>query len=69
MNNLKFNSPKDMLNAIQSGIDLYNPISNQYIFCYNIEGSICMYYIDNAKANELMQLSEEFGEYWGSLSW
>ncbi len=57
----------EMLKRIQSGTDLYNPEKKLYVFCYNEEGSICVYHIDNDRAAELAKEAKEAGEYWGAL--
>lgn len=62
-----FESPEHMLSTIQDGIDLYNVISEEYVFVYNDSGSIAVYSIDLASALDLETKSKESGEYWGAF--
>lgn len=64
---MKFESPEDMLATIQADVDLYNVNTEEYVFNYNVEGSIAVYSIDKDKALELRKKSEESGEYWGAF--
>lgn len=52
---MKFNSSEEMLEKIRNGFDLFNPESEEYVFCYNEEESICMYHISEDEAIELAQ--------------
>lgn len=64
--NLKFKSVKEMLDIIQSGIDLYNIETEQYVFLYNEKGAVAVYNIANDEAEELDRNAKENDEYWGA---
>lgn len=64
---MKFHSPKEMLNFINDGNDIYSPSKGLYIFNYNECGSVCVYFIDEDEANKLSKLSKEHGEYWAAF--
>lgn len=70
---VKFNSPKEMLSRLQDDyLDLYSPKNCLYAFLYNDMGSICTYdNIDEEMADDLQKKSAECGgEYWGAfLGW
>lgn len=59
-----FDSGKEMLSEIQACSDLYNSVSEQYVFCYNNVGSIAVYNINNKEAGKLKQTIEELGGGW-----
>ena len=62
-----FQSGKDMLKVIQSGVDLYCKELGIYVFCYNDAGSICWYYIDAIEAKTLQRKAVERDEYWAAF--
>ena len=63
---IKFDSPEEMLETIQSGTDLYNSENELYVFGYNDAGSICVYdNIDEEQAAELKTKEEYWGAYLG----
>lgn len=62
----KFKSGQEMLDVIQSGVDLYSSEVELYVFAYNYCGSICVYEIEHKKAYELAVQVNEDGEYWGA---
>ncbi len=66
-----FKSGKDMLDYLCSGIDLYSPTEQIYVFNYNEDGNICAYKnIDLDKAVELETKASKDEEYWGAyLGW
>jgi hypothetical protein len=67
---IKFNSAEEMLERIQEGSDFYNPEYEEYVFVYNDCGSVCSYTINEDEAKELMERSNESGEYWSAyLGW
>ena len=65
---MKFNSAKEMFQALQSG-DLYNPILEKYIWIYNDdETSIVCANVSPKEAKEYTNMSAEYdGEYWGAF--
>lgn len=64
----KFASGKEMLDVIQSNVDLYSPSLEGYVFLYNDNGGIAHYSIDAKEALELDKLSKEMdGEYWAAF--
>ena len=52
---MKFKNAKEMLNLIQSGVDLYNVITGDYVFLYSDEGAIAAYNFDIEYAKELSE--------------
>ena len=64
---MKFNSAKEMLSTITSGVDLYSPTEQKYVFVYNDRDSICEYYIDPFEAIDLERKASETGDYWGAF--
>jgi hypothetical protein len=57
-----------MLKFLYDDGDLYMPLLGMYVFHYNEDGAVCVYYnITMPKALELEQKSrEDDGEYWGA---
>lgn len=45
--------------------DLYNLNTGAYVFLYNIDGGICVYYLDSEEAYDIAKQAE--GEYWGAF--
>ena len=66
MKAMNFNSAVEMLDAIQSGTDLYSPEIETYVFIYTDNGSICYYSIDEEFAEELEKISFLGGEEWSA---
>ena len=62
---MKFKNAKEMLDLIQSGTDLYNVRTGDYVFLYSNEYAIAAYNFDIEYAKELS--SHSAGEYWGAL--
>lgn len=62
-----FKDGKEMLAEIQADTDLYNPVTEQYVFCYNAAGSIAVYNISNKEASKLREMAKQAGEYWGAF--
>ena len=62
---MKFKNAKEMLDLIQSGTDLYNVKTGDYVFLYSNECAIAAYNFDIEYAKELS--SHSAGEYWGAL--
>lgn len=62
---MKFKNAKEMLDLIQSGTDLYNVKTGDYVFLYSNEYAIAAYNFDIEYAKELS--SHSAGEYWGAL--
>lgn len=60
---MTFRDGHEMLTKIQEGRDFYNPKAEEYVFCYNESGSICVYHVDNKSAAILKEVAEE---YWGA---
>lgn len=60
--NMRFNSGKEMLDAITNQCDLYNKNKEIYVFSYNANNSIAYYNIDNKRMNKLRMDAEEKGE-------
>lgn len=67
MKQLKFQSPKKMLDVILGGEDLYNTEKGIYVFNYSEAGSIAVYSLDNLKAKKLAMIAEKNDDYWGSF--
>lgn len=63
---MKFESANAMLDIIQSGMDLYNINTEEYVFSYSNKGAIAVYIIDEKYARELSLTAVETGEYWGA---
>lgn len=63
---MKFESANAMLDIIQSGMDLYNINTGEYVFSYSDKGAIAAYIIDENYAKELSFKSVETDEYWGA---
>lgn len=67
MNN-KFENAEMMLDLIQSGIDLYNKDTGDFVFLYSSNGAIAVYKFDLDKAHELSIQTNKMGvRFWGSL--
>ena len=66
MRKIDFKSGAEMLNFLASDHDLYNLETEQYIFSYNEDNAIAVYYLSNLEAK---RIAEEAGEteYWGSI--
>ena len=63
---IKFKSGQDMLDTICNGIDLYSPETEQYVFLYNDEYSICVHWgIETEDADEFAELCAGGDGYWG----
>lgn len=62
---MKFKNAKEMLDLIQSGTDLYNVRTGDYVFLYSDKGAIAVYNFDIECAKDLSLYSA--GEYWGAL--
>lgn len=63
---MKFESANAMLDIIQSGMDLYNINTGEYVFSYSDKGAIVAYIIDEQYAKELSLTAVETDEYWGA---
>ncbi len=61
-----FEDTAEMYDYISEGNDIYSPTAEMYIFSYNDGGSIAYYTIDEKRAKELAQFSEENNEYWAA---
>ena len=66
---MKFNNGKEMLDYLYSGLDLYSPSEELYIFEYNDCGSIAYYSIDNETADKLRKTNEYWGASLGPGGW
>lgn len=65
---VRFKDAEEMLSSIQSGEDLYNKETEQYVFLYNGAGSIAVYDIEEQEADALIASSHAAGgEYWGAF--
>ena len=62
---MKFKDGKSMLKKIQSGVDLYNPETEKYVYVYNIDGAICVRYIATTETKKVAELAGD--ENWGSV--
>ena len=63
---MNFTSSEEMLKAIQNGVDLYNPVTEEYVFAFADENaSICVYHLSNDEADRLV--SESNDGYWSVL--
>ena len=60
-------SAEDMVNTLQAGMDLYNVLTQEYVFQYNTEGAIAVYSVSLEEAKELEEKSQSSGEYWGAF--
>lgn len=65
---LQFKSGKEMLEYILNGHDLYNPITEEYVFTYNDDNAICIYSISEEKAKQLdAELKRKELSYWSEI--
>jgi len=71
MRKINLRSAESMLSLITSGVDLYCEDTETYVFLYNEEESICVYYgIDKEQADELEAEALANDEYWAAyLGW
>lgn len=65
--NMAFSSVEDMETILQSDVDLYNVLTEEYVFTYNTDGAIAVYHISLDEAKELEEKSQNSGEYWGTF--
>lgn len=63
----EFSSPREMLEEIQAGTDLFCPDECLYVFLYSDDGAICSYRIGYWDALKLQDMAEEFDDYWGAF--
>lgn len=64
---MKFNSPKEILEFIQDGNDLYSKSAKLYVFVYNNAGAICIYDINITRAKKLSLEAKLYDEYWSAF--
>lgn len=64
---MKFQDADEMLHTIQSGIDLYNVETGDYVFCYSNAGAIAVYRLSKEEAANLAVQSQKNGEYWDTF--
>ena len=64
---MKFETPEQMLEFINSNHDLYSRKAETYVFNYNEAGSVCTYSIDENEAKQLAKKSKANGEYWAAF--
>lgn len=65
---MSFNSPEQMLDAILNGEkDLYNVKTGDYVFHYSESGSIAVSNLTSEEAEEIDKKAIENGEYWGAF--
>lgn len=64
---MKFGSPSQMLKTLRSGVDLYCPEEEIYIFDYNDKGAVCLYTVFRDEAEELSKMAKECDEYWSAF--
>lgn len=62
---MKFENAKEMLDLIQSGMDLYNTETGDYVFLYSDEGAIAVYNFSVESAKELSERAIDCKE----ISW
>ena len=62
---MKFTSEEELLDCIRTGVDLYSPSLELYMFLYNDAGAVCTYSIAHDHALELVQKDEYWGAYLG----
>ena len=62
-----FSTAEDMVNTLQADMDLYNVLTQEYVFLYNTDGAIAVYYISLEEAKELEEKSQSSDEYWGAF--
>lgn len=65
--NLQFNAWEDMYKYLTDGSDLYNINTGDYVFVYNDAAAICAYNLSSEKVQELVEMTNETGEYWGAF--
>lgn len=63
-NGIKFGNWRHMYGFIVGGKDLYNPKLNKYVFCYNNDGALCVYDINEEQASELIKKSKDGLKFW-----
>lgn len=61
---IKFKSAQEMYDLVNEGVDIYNYVTNDYVFLYNDYGSLCAYTIDLEDAKKLQDMAEENDDYW-----
>lgn len=65
---MRFINASEMLTDIQSGSDLYNLETGDYVFGYSGSGAIAVYNLTINYATWLARETERLGEeYWGAL--
>lgn len=62
---MKFTSEEKLLDCIRTGVDLYSPSLELYMFLYNDAGAVCTYSIAHDHALELVQQDEYWEAYLG----
>ena len=62
---MTFKNANAMYDIIQSGMDLYNVNTGDYVFLYSDRGAIAVYNFDIEQAKDLSLRSAD--EYWGAL--
>lgn len=63
---LKFANWEEMYDYLVSGQDLYNFKTGDYIFVYNDADALCRYNLSSKETLDLVEKSNETGEYWGA---
>lgn len=64
--NMTFSTVEEMISTLQNDIDLYNALTEEYVFGYNTDGAIAIYNVSIEQAKELEEKTKTSGEYWGA---
>lgn len=62
---MTFSTAEEMAAMFQGDFDLYNVLTEEYVFRYNTDNAIAVYNISLEEAKELDEKSQGSGEYWG----
>lgn len=64
---LKFDDANEMKTLIESGFDLFNIATGEYVFLYNENQDFCSYILTLDEALEYCSKAKEYDEYWGAF--
>lgn len=64
---LKFDDANEMKTLIESGFDLFNTATYEYVFLYNENQDFCSYILTFDEALEYYSKAKEYDEYWGAF--
>lgn len=64
---LKFNDANEMKTLIESGFDLFNTVTGEYVFLYNENQEFCSYILTLDEVLKCYSKAKECDEYWGAF--